>query len=225
MSVTRTGQSRPNVGAAPGRSAIGGRLAGSLALRRPFAAGTVDYKARKAPYVAAKAVGSFVPGLTRKSFEKYGFATAQLITDWSQVAGVEVARYTCPERIRWPRLPMGEVGTEGSGRGGATLILRVDPARALDIEYKRAQLMERINVYFGYRAVSDIRIVQGVIDAPTSAPSPAGRRTPPLGGTQSPAPKHTAQPTAPAIDSVDDESLRQALARMQVSIQSKPSRT
>ena len=63
MSVTRTGQSRPNVGAAPGRSAIGGRLAGSLALRRPFAAGTVDYKARKAPYVAAKAVGSFDQGV------------------------------------------------------------------------------------------------------------------------------------------------------------------
>ena len=35
-----------------------------------------------------KAVGSFVPRLTRKAFEKYGFSAATLITDWPTIVGV-----------------------------------------------------------------------------------------------------------------------------------------
>lgn len=45
-------------------------------------------------------------------------------------------------------------------------MLQVDPAVALDIQYQSAQLIERINAYFGYRAVANLRIVQEVINTP-----------------------------------------------------------
>ncbi len=181
----------------------------------------IDYKPRKAPWVPGKAVGSYVPGLTRKAFEKFGFATAQLVTDWADVAGRDMARYTLPERLRWPRAGLGGDGEDsGAGRGAATLTLRVDPARALDIEYKRAQLMERINVYFGYRAVAEIRIVQGAVED-RRQPAP-GAITPRTGAGPARTPRHPASPPV-ALETVGDDSLRQALERMQAAIRARPS--
>ena len=229
-SGTTTGQSQAATSVAPraalARSAL---LQRQLAVRGPRGATPAPvYQARKAPYVAAKVVGSFVPGLTKKTFEKFGFATAQLITDWANVVGRDVARYTLPERLRWPRATTTSLdGDEGGGAGrGATLMLRVDPARALDVEYKRAQLMERINVYFGYRAVSEIRIVQGAVEPQQPATDTPARgllgATPPL---VRPKPSPQQRPVAaggavaPALNTVCDDALREALARMQTSIQ------
>ncbi|MGB4866385.1 MAG: DUF721 domain-containing protein, partial [Hyphomicrobium sp.] len=48
----------------------------------------------------AKAVGSFVPKLAAKSFEKYGFHSAEIMTAWPRVAGAEIAGFTAPERIK-----------------------------------------------------------------------------------------------------------------------------
>jgi len=117
----------------------------------------------------ARAVGSFVPTLTRKAFEKYGFSTATLLTEWSAIVGAELAAYTLPERLTWPKAGAkgegtGEVSEAGErGRGGAKLVLRVDTARVLDVEYRKHQIIERINAHFGYRAVAELRFVQAPI--------------------------------------------------------------
>ena len=50
------------------------------------------------------AAGSFVPQLTRKAFEKFGFSAATLIMDWPTIVGGEIAYYTQPERLKWPRV-------------------------------------------------------------------------------------------------------------------------
>ena len=39
----------------------------------------------------AKAVGSFLPSLTTKALQKYGFSAASLITDWPAIMGREFA--------------------------------------------------------------------------------------------------------------------------------------
>jgi len=51
-------------------------------------------------------------------------------------------------------------------------------AAALEVQHMGGQLVERVNAYFGYRMIDDIRLVQGVIAArpapkPTPAPDPA----------------------------------------------------
>ncbi len=134
-----------------------------------------------ARFVPAKAVGTFVPTLTRKAFEKFGFSTATLITDWARIAGADLASYTIPDKLKWPRGGGEAIGADEDDdtRRGATLTLRVDPARALDVEYRARQILDRINSYFGYRAVETIRLVQAPLDAkpvqssfPTMAPLP-----------------------------------------------------
>jgi hypothetical protein len=119
-------------------------------------------KSRQGGPGPARSVGSFVPGLTRAAFSKYGFSAASLLTDWAAIVGGDVAKYTEPERLKWPRQPgiYDETGAEERGRPGATLVLRVDPGRALDVQYRGRQLIERINAYFGYRAVAELRLVQ-----------------------------------------------------------------
>lgn len=158
---------------------------------------------RPSSLFGVKTVGSFVPGLTRKAFEKYGFSAATLITDWATIVGGEMAAFTAPERLKWPRNVerSGEGEEAEKGRPGATLVLRVDGARALDVQYGSRQIIERINAYFGYAAVAELRIVQGPVDA-RSRPAPAKRPAP------------MPRPVAPEIASVADVDLREALARL-----------
>jgi len=158
------------------------------------------------PQAGARAVGSFVPRLTRQAFEKFGFSAATLITDWVTIVGADIAAWTAPERLKWPKpvAARADMNEPDQGRPGATLVLRVDQGRALDIEYKRRQIIERINSYFGYRAVAELRIVQSPVavgERPVrvAAPAPAPRPTP---------------PQAAILASVADDGVRGALERL-----------
>jgi hypothetical protein len=162
----------------------------------------------------AKAVGSLVPSLTRKAFERFGFSTASLLTDWAQIVGRELATYTAPDRLKWPRgagQTTSDEAPEGPERQGATLVLRVDLGRGIDIQYKSRQIIERINAHFGYRAVAEIRIIQAPVEGalpPAPAPRPVRRA-------------FNRSETAPLVAAVADEGLRAALERMQAGLTSR----
>jgi hypothetical protein len=160
--------------------------------------------ARKRPggLFGVKAVGSFLPGLTRRAFEKYGFSAATLVTDWPAIAGSELAAVTAPERLRWPRQIETEEGEAPSakGRPGATLLLRVDGAHALSVQYGARQIIERVNAYFGYAAIAELRLVQAPVGEALQRARPAPRPRP--------------EPLTAEVAGVADAPLREALARL-----------
>ncbi len=123
----------------------------------------------------AKPVGDFVGKLTKKAFEKYGFSAASLLTDWPLIAGPTLAQYTMPERLKWPHHvdAYSDTPVGAEGRPGATLVLRVDSARAIDVQYQSAQLIERINAYFGYKAVTALRFIQAPLSPTPELNAPA----------------------------------------------------
>ena len=164
-------------------------------------------KMRGPAWLSVKAVGAFVPKLTQKSFEKYGFSTATLLTDWAGIVGQDMARDTMPERLKWPRgvAALRENTGEDASLGGATLVLRVDPARALDISYKERQIVERINTYFGYRAVSELRIIQAPVSSRPDQPPRQTLRVP-------------VEPGQSATPLYAGDALSQALARLEAGI-------
>jgi len=153
--------------------------------------------------VRARTVGEFLPALMRPAFEKYGFSAAAILTDWPALAGPELAAYTAPERLKWPR-KQTEDNPERGGRNGATLILRVSGARALEVEHRRPQIIERLNASFGYRAVSEIRVVQ----APLAQRQTRMRALP-------------AADAAPSggLDTIPEQRLKRAIARLASGIQ------
>jgi len=162
----------------------------------------------------ARAIGSFVPRITKAAFEKFGFSTAQLLSDWPKIAGPALAAYTAPERIVWPRRASGEPG-ESSQRGpqpGATLHLLVDPARALEVQYGQSLLIDRINAYFGYRAVSGIRLIQAVRAMEPGAAAQVPRAGKPAG---------TAGTEPTALAGFSDAGLQAALERMRAGLVSR----
>jgi hypothetical protein len=160
--------------------------------------------AMRRAYTSAKAVGSFIPALTAPAFRKFGFSAATLVTDWPAIAGRELASVSSPQRLVWPKAGHGanaeDRETTPARRKGATLIVRVDGARALDVQYGSRQIIERINAYFGYAAIDSLRIVQ----APHSAAA-----------NPSAAPRRGAQPAATReVMQVADVRLREALAKL-----------
>lgn len=164
---------------------------------------------RKIP-VSARAVGSYVPRLTKTAMQKFGFSTAALMTDWAAIVGADLARYTRPRKLKWPRgeETYGETPAEPSGRSGATLYLQVDAARALDVQYKGRQIVERINSYFGYRAVADLRIEQMPLPAQEKSALPRQVVVPRPGK-----PRSTVN-----LDHISDDRLRAALEKVQKGI-------
>lgn len=179
--------------------------------------GTPQSGRRSRTAISAKSVGSLVPRLTRPAFERFGFPAATIVTDWEAIAGPELARFTVPERLRWPRARDHAAGDEvdsglqsthrqNAQRQGATLVLRVDGPRAIEVQFMAGQIMERINVYFGYKAVSELRILQAPLPARDQERTAKREKTPP----RSPA----------NLPGIDNPKLRQALERLSSHIKS-----
>lgn len=119
----------------------------------------------------AKRAAAFTPALTRPAFDRFGFPAAALLTDWAAIAGGDIASFSAPERLKWPRRSEDPEAV-GANRG-ATLVLRVDGPRALELQHRLPQLIERINAYFGFRAVDQVRLYQAPLDrSATDRPSP-----------------------------------------------------
>ena len=168
--------------------------------RRPAAPRESLSFARKTTY-GARAVGSFLPTLTTKALQKYGFSTAGLVLDWPAIVGSELAGYTSPERLKWPRTPEPDDVDSSRApvrRAGAVLVLRVEPAKALDVQYRTRQIIERINTFFGYAAVAQLRLVQ--------APMPLA--------PQKRQPRTASAPLTHEVSGITDAGLRDALARL-----------
>ncbi|MEX1148339.1 MAG: DUF721 domain-containing protein [Sphingomonadales bacterium] len=96
-------------------------------------------------------------GLTRSLIVRQGFAQSDVVTHWRSIAGSVLAGHCLPEKLTFPR---------GERRGG-TLHLMVDNAFALEIQHLAPELIARINSYYGFEAVSHIRITQGPVARPT----------------------------------------------------------
>lgn len=148
----------------------------------------------------AKPVGAYVARTLDPVARARGFATTALLAEWPAIVGTELADFTVPDRVVWPRRQDGETGNHPQRwRGeGATLMLRVDGPRAIEVQHRAAQILERVNLYFGYRAITEMRIFQAPVAKSAPAPAP-------------PPPETFALPPTAGID---DEGLRKALSRL-----------
>jgi hypothetical protein len=109
-----------------------------------------------------RALAAEVPRIAGAVLGKHGFAEAQLIAQWAAIVGEDIAQAISPEKLSFGR---------GERREG-TLHLRVTPALALEIQHREPVLLERINAFFGYRAVARLALRQ-------APPAGATRRLPP----------------------------------------------
>lgn len=145
----------------------------------------------------SRPVGSLVGSALRPALRARGFAAADILGRWPTIVGDLLAQHTAPERLNWP----------SAESGGATLRVRVAPGFAPQVQHLAHLIVERINTFFGYRAVARLNLVQG-----------------PLPRQQKPkAPKRELQPDERArldelLTGVRDAKLRESLLRLGTSL-------
>jgi hypothetical protein len=139
-----------------------------------------------------RAIAAVLPKVTAKALGKRGFAIAAVITDWAEIMGPTLAADTVPRRIAFSR-----------GGGGGTLHLSATGAIATELQHLEPQILERINGYFGFHAVTRLVIHHGL--RPRPAPRPAAA-DPPAG--------RAAGLAEDRLAVVEDPALREALRRL-----------
>ncbi len=110
----------------------------------------------------AKAIGDLMPEIGRTAFRRFGFVQSSVVTRWPEIVGPVHARVCSPEAIRFPP------GEKSDG----ILQLVVSPAHAPLIQQVTHEIAERVNRFFGYRAVGRVKIRQGAVKPPRAEAAP-----------------------------------------------------
>lgn len=102
---------------------------------------------RYGPHPIAGAVGLAAAAALRKR----GLAETRIVTHWPEIVGHDMAAFACPEKLT------------ARGKDGGTLLVRVDGAMALELQHLTPLIIEKINGFFGYKAVARLRFQQGPV--------------------------------------------------------------
>ncbi|MCM2294462.1 DUF721 domain-containing protein [Allorhizobium sp. BGMRC 0089] len=148
-----------------------------------------------ASQIAELANGIIDPVIARRA----GISTA-LLGSWDEIAGADFADCTRPEKIAWPRR---DFPGDSVGHRPGVLTIACEGARALFLHHAQGELIARINGFFGYPAIGQIRIVQ----KPVSSLSSRRRGPARLDAVQE---KRLAKMT----EGIENEKLKQAIERL-----------
>ncbi len=108
----------------------------------------------------ARRIGQLFDKVAGRAFARHGGPLLlELARVWSALFP-DIAAFTRPQAVR------------RTGPGPATLMLRVAPARALEVQMMLPLLIERINTHFGTPVIGRVKLVQ----APLTTPGDAAQR-------------------------------------------------
>lgn len=120
-----------------------------------------------------------------------GFVHADILAHWDDILGSVLARGVYPHRLVFPK----------GRRENATLHVRaVSGAYAMEFSARYPEILEKINAYFGYRAVFDIRVTQGALPAARLRRKPA----------EKPIPETVRSRVRQTVAAIEDDQLRDA---------------
>jgi hypothetical protein len=141
-------------------------------------------------------------GLIDPLLAKRAGINTMLLGSWEEIAGTEFAESTRPERITWPRRA-SEMSGEGGGYQPGVLTIACEGARALFLSHQQGEIIQRINGFFGFPAISQVRIVQKpVAIKPRRPPKPR-----PLTG-------EAARHLDDLVGGIEEDALKAALKRL-----------
>ncbi|MBB4007092.1 DUF721 domain-containing protein [Allorhizobium taibaishanense] len=162
------------------------------------------FKKRGEAQIAELANGLIDPVIARRA----GISTS-LLSSWDEIVGADFADCTRPEKIAWPRRDYagqdagGPRTGKGNGSSAGVLTIACEGARALFLNHAQGELIARINGFFGYPAIGQIRIVQ----KPVSNTARHKRGPGPLDAVQ-------AKRLAEMTEGLESDNLKKAVERL-----------
>lgn len=99
-----------------------------------------------------KAISAETERITSPIRKKRGLTEVAIISDWPKIIGNRLAQECLPLRI-----------SPGAGANNGTLYIQVSGVLALELQHMQTQVIERINGYFGYQAISRVILQQAPV--------------------------------------------------------------
>ena len=91
--------------------------------------------------------GNTLPRGIKGILKKNGYNYSEIISKWNLLVGKDVSNYCYPKSIRMKR-----------GEKSGTLILSIERGNEINIEYSKKEIINKINSYFGYKLINEIRL-------------------------------------------------------------------
>ena len=91
--------------------------------------------------------GNTLPRSVRGILKKNGYNYSEIISKWNLLVGNDISERCYPKSIKMTR-----------GDKSGTLILSVERGNEINVEYSKKEIISKINSYFGYKLVGEIRL-------------------------------------------------------------------
>jgi len=90
---------------------------------------------------------SSIPKTLKKHLRKGGYNYSNIIDNWTKMVSKEISDACYPLTVK-----MGKEMKDG------TLVLNVIHGKELDVEYKKNEIIDKINSFFGYNCVNQVKL-------------------------------------------------------------------
>ena len=97
-----------------------------------------------------KKIGKSLPKIIDKNIKERNFVEITLIKKWKEIIGEDIAKYCWPIKIVF----------SNTKNSNGIIFLKTKRGRSMEIEFKNDEIIEKLNQYFGYKAINKISIVQ-----------------------------------------------------------------
>ena len=91
--------------------------------------------------------GNTLPRGIKGILKKNGYNYSEIISKWNLLVGKDISNCCYPKSIKMTR-----------GNTSGTLILSVKRGNEIDVEYSKKEIINKINSYFGYKLINEIRL-------------------------------------------------------------------
>ena len=105
-------------------------------------------KERKQSYF--KKIGNCLPKIVDKNIKEKNFVEVSLIKKWREIIGDDIAKFCWPIKIIFSNIK----------NSNGIIFLKTERGRSMEIEFKNDEIIEKLNQYFGYKAIDKISVVQ-----------------------------------------------------------------
>jgi len=94
-----------------------------------------------------RSFGNTLPRSVKSILKKNGYNYSEIISKWSLLVGKNISNCSYPKSIK-----MIKGNTDG------ILVLAVKRGNEINVEYSKKEIINKINSYFGYQLISEIRL-------------------------------------------------------------------
>ena len=91
--------------------------------------------------------GNTIPRGLKGILKKNGYNYSEIISKWSSLVGKDISNCSYPKSIKMEK-----------GNSSGTLVLGIKRGDEIQIEYAKKEIMDKINSYFGYKLINEIKL-------------------------------------------------------------------